>query len=338
VTNFIGERVRPAPLRFDYSSNAAKDDNPRRGLRNYGPYDSGTFGRSQVTCEVIYPEALSNEKDLLVSSLTKGNGQFVGFQRLFRIPLVISGQKQVRNETVGELQAAVQSLASEAPPDLVIVVASARNERLYAAAKAELLGNGIPNQVVLAPKLLVPNQVPWILENIALQCYAKVGGTPWTVSTGDNRRELVIGVRRAQDRERNVVVGFVTLFTSDGDYLLMESLAPKPCHPAGIDEYRAALRERIVAACRDFLSTQGKLESIVVHLCKRAGRFNEVEAVEESLRELGEEIPYALVHLNEDTNFRLFDTSHRTYIPESFLSVEVDDYSRLLLLDGRGRR
>jgi len=74
---------------------------------------------------------------------------------------------------------------------------------------------------------------------------------------------------------------------------------------------------------------------LVIHICKRPGKYREIAAVEKALQEIGNDMPYALVHLNDDSNYRLFDTSHQTYIPESGIKVNLSSRSALLLLDGR---
>jgi len=61
---------------------------------------------------------------------------------------------------------------------------------------------GIPSQVIVGEKLRSPAQCQWILENIALASYAKVGGTPWVVASPGNERQLVLGVSRVQDANR----------------------------------------------------------------------------------------------------------------------------------------
>jgi hypothetical protein len=48
-----------------------------------------------------------------------------------------------------------------------------------------------------------PSQRPWVLGNIALASYAKVGGAPWVVADSSGRHELVMGVSRAQEETNN---------------------------------------------------------------------------------------------------------------------------------------
>jgi hypothetical protein len=72
-----------------------------------------------------------------------------------------------------------------------------------------------------------------------------------------------------------------------------------------------------------------------LHLCKRPGRFREIEAVERAIQQIGSNIPYALLHLNDDSNYRLFDAGNVTYVPQTGLKVELSHRNALLLLDGR---
>ncbi len=336
MSAFFGEKIKPAPLRFDYSSPTARDDNARRGMRTYGPYDSSVFDRDRINCAVIYAQGSARERDLLVNGLINGDGPFAGFHKLFRIPLEFVSERPLAADSPDEIQRAARLLIGQSPhPELVFLIASKRHEVIYSATKAFLLGNGVPNQVVLVDKLRSADQRPWVLESIALQCYAKIGGTPWTVATPDNRRELVIGVSRAQDRQKNLIIGFVTVFANDGDYLFMQSTSPTPVPINQPDDYRDALTKLIVDAYREYAKARGEPESVILHLCKRAGRLREIDAIQRAMVEIGKKLPYALVHLNDDTNYRLFDTSHRTYVPETYLTAEVSDHSRLLLLDGR---
>jgi hypothetical protein len=333
MSYFTGEILQPPALRFDYSSASAQHPNPRQGLRTYGPYDSSILAKDKITCAVIYPRNLQPLGNILINGMTSGSGQFSGFHRLFRVPLNMVGEKVMQQETEQELRRAVQSLAGDSP-DLVFFITSKRNETLYATAKAELLGNGIPNQIVTAEKLQNPSQLQWTLENIALACYAKVGGTPWVVASESPKRELVIGVSRAQDRTKKFVVGFVTLFKQDADFLFWYSLAPRPIEWEQ-DEYVGSLASLIIEAYNEYRRQQGEPESITLHLCKRPGRFREVEAIGRAIKEIGTNIPYALLHLNDDSNYRLFDVANATYVPQAGLKVELSRRNALLLLDGR---
>jgi argonaute-like protein implicated in RNA metabolism and viral defense len=330
-----GETLQPPKLRFNASSPQAQHDNARQGLRRYGPYDAQRLAKDRVQCAIIYPRSLSHVKNTIVDGLVKGNGQFAGFRSLFRIPLEFAWERAIETESEGTVKEAVTAINRDHRPDICVLVTSDRNETLYSSAKAILLGIGIPNQVVRAETIRNSRGLPWSLENIALQIYAKTGGTPWTVMSSLGSRELVIGVSRALDRNRNMVVGFITLFTHDGDYQLLYSLAPRPINWENLDEYRDALAQLIVEAYQEYSKHQGAPDKLIIHLCKRPGNFREVAAVEQAMEALGKNLPFALVHLNDDTSYRLFDTDHPTYVPQPGIKVDLNRYTALLFLDGR---
>ncbi|GAB4370771.1 MAG: Piwi domain-containing protein [Calditrichia bacterium] len=331
----IGEQLQIPQLRFNPSSLQAQHENARQGLRRYGPYDAQRLGKDRVRCTLIYPQHLTQERQTLVSGLVNGNGPFGGFQSLFRIPLEFVNERRVPSENLSEFESEISTALRNDQPDLVVVITRGRNQPIYAGAKSLLLGNGIPSQVVTAEKLRNPKGLPWTLENIALQIYAKIGGTPWTVMCSSQRKDLVIGVSRAMDTQRNYVVGFITLFMYDGDYQFLYSLAPKPIEWKKLDEYRDALAQLIIDAYSEYERQQGKPSSLVIHLCKRPGKFREIAAVEKALQNIGGELSYALLHLNDDTNYRLFDSAHPTYVPQPGIKIEINPYTALLFLDGR---
>ena len=330
-----GETLQAPQLRFNASSLQAQHRNARQGLRLYGPYDAQRLATDRVRCAIIYPSSLSQVKSTIVDGLVNGSGQFSGFRSLFRIPLEFVQERAIRTESEDAVREVVTAILRDHRPDIFVLVTSDRNETLYSSAKAILLGNGIPSQVIRAETIRNSRGLAWSLENIALQIYAKIGGTPWTVMSPSGGRELVIGVSRALDRNRNMVVGFITLFTHDGDYQLLYSLSPKPVSWENLDGYRDALAQLMVEAYQEYSKHQGAPDKLVIHLCKRPGKFREVAAIEQAMLALGKNLPFALVHLNDDTSYRLFDTAHPTYVPQPGIKVDLNRHTALLFLDGR---
>jgi hypothetical protein len=335
MSYFVGEKLSPPSLRFSASSLSQKDYYPRRGLQNYGPYDALTLGKDKVKCLVIYPKNLQNIKQSLISNLQNGNGSFAGFQKLFRIPLAVVDERSLVDEKPEQLGITLPMLVRDELPDIVLLLSSTRNPAFYAAAKSTLLGLGVPSQIVTKEKLINNYQLPWTLENIALQIYAKIGGTPWTVLSSQKQRSLVVGISRAQDENKRLVVGFVTLFSSDGDYLFFSSIAPQPVYWEDKKAYQQSLANVIVQAYREYGHQNGQPDEIIIHLCKKPGKFREFYAAEQAMRTLGLPIPYAILHLNEYTSYRLFDAAHPTYVPQPGIKVDLSDTNALLFLDGR---
>jgi len=61
----------------------------------------------------------------------------------------------------------------------------------------------IARRFVTAANLQNPSQRAWVLGNIALVSYAKVGHAPWVVADSSGRHELVMWVIRAQKETNN---------------------------------------------------------------------------------------------------------------------------------------
>jgi len=321
-------KILEAPLlRFDYSEKSAVKEMPKKGLYIYGPYDSNLLGKDEIKCAVIYPTGKNNEKNDFCNCIINGERNFKGFRRLFKIALNFVEEREFSPER--NISSFFKDIFKE-HIDIVYVLLERQNLNLYRIIKQELLGNGIPNQVIAIEKLKNNIGRQYILENISLATYAKVGGTPWTISTNYEENKLILGVSRAMDSDKKYFVGFVVLFTNEGDFIFTNSSAPV----IEWERYVEGLRNLIMASIEEYSQLQGTPSSIIIHFHKRPGK-REIEAIEDSLSSLSMNVPYALVHINEYSNFRLFDTSHPTYVPPSGLIVNLSAYESLILLDGR---
>jgi len=323
-----GEILKIPQLRFDYSSTYAVDYYSKSGLRSYGPYDSSQFEKSVIRCGIIYPKNLTKLKQILIEGLTKGEGNYTGFQSLFQIPL--SFEEEITWDN-GREEQILQNIAKRELDIVFILLRSKTN--LYGTIKKILLGNGIPCQVILAEKLQRTFGRQWILENISLATYAKIGGTPWVVANPMQENQLILGISRAKDKSKRYLIGFVTLFTQDGDFILLHSKAPV----IEWEEYVEGLTKLIGEAIVEYNKIKGIPNSIIVHIHKKPG-WKELDAIENALKNIEKDIPYALLHLNEYSNFRLFDTSHQSFIPPKGLKVNISKYEAILLIDGRINR
>jgi len=328
--SLYGEILTEPKLRFDYSSTFAEGSpsKSKRCLLTFGPYDSNLFGKSKINCVLIYPTGSEKYTQILIDGLIKGEGGFRGFQSFFKVPLNFLQETAVETD-IKNFTRVLESVTST-NPDIVFVLLEKRKTNLYGQAKAILLANGIPSQMVTIEQLSYTPSRRYVLENICLACYAKIGGVPWVISTSELNDSLVLGVSRAEDPNRGYLVGFVTLFTQDGDFLFMNSKAPV----IKWEEYVKGLSKLIEDSISEFETLRGIPNSIIIHFHKRPG-WKEIDAIEMALKNVARNIPYAIIHLNEYSNFRLFDSSHISYIPPKGFKVNLSTHEALLLLDGR---
>lgn len=209
--------------------------------------------------------------------------------------------------------------------------------------KAKLIGQGIPTQDVQEKHLQRINQ--FVMNNLALNIYAKLGGTGWTIQNIDKRKEeLVIGIGSSMNREGKRVLGIAQIFRADGRYLVGD------CSPLStFENYAENLENYLFTALTKVISetiNEKREFRLVFHLFKSASKYYEIKAVENVITRLQSKkliFKYAFVHLAYGHNFRLFTndgksdkgtpkgtyielTKHRSlvhFVKESTIPLEV---------------
>ena len=324
---------RPA-LRFDFALPRAVYQTAYGGLGIFGPYDKNLFSGAAINCALLYHQPHGQAAQRLKESLINGIERFPGFSRMFRMNIANLDLIPVAVETPKGFDAAVTQVI-KANYDLVFVIVtqSYGSNPVYASVKSRLLASGIPSQFVQASRFQSPNsQLQWVIANMALSSYAKVGGTPWVVSAPD-RTEIVLGISRALDRNQKVIVGFTTVFKHNGDYILAYSKSPVTTW----GEYEEGLEALVRDALEEYAKREQAPQTVVLHFHKRTGR-KEVNAVTRAIDSVKPTVQYALLHLNSYSGYRLFDTSDMTHVPYAGLQVRMSSRQSLLLLDGRSQR
>lgn len=320
----IGEILQPPDLRFNYASTYARDKSPKRGLRRFGPYDLEHLQKDVIKCIVFYPSGKENVKEILIKGLISGEGYFNGFESLFRIPIKFIDEFSYSEN---DFEILIKNVIAEYHDiDLVYFLLEKRKPEIYRKSKFLFISSGIPSQMICIDTLLNIQGLQFILENIALASYAKIGGIPWTISTKKDENILLMGVSRTKD-EKGFLVGFVTIFTYNGDFLLLNSAAPV----IEWEEYLENLSELLISSIKEFEMKVGDPSKIILHLSKKPGK-KEIDAIKSAL---DEDVPYALVHINDFSNFRVFDSTHPTYVPPKGLMVRLSSHEALLVNRGR---
>ena len=320
----IGEILPQPYLRFNYASTYARDRSPKRGLKRFGPYDLDRLQKNVIKNVIFYPEGREYVSNILIEGLTKGESYFEGFERLFRIPIKFVDLFSYNENNFEILIENVMAQYNNI--DLVYFLLEKGKTEIYRKSKYLFISSGIPSQMICIDTLLNIQGLQFILENIALVSYAKIGGIPWTISTKGDENILLMGISRTKD-EKNFLVGFVTIFTYNGDFLLLNSAAPV----IEWGNYLENLSKLVANSIKEFKIKVGDPSKIILHLSKKPGK-GEINAIEGALEE---DIPYALIHINNFSNFRVFDSTHPTYVPPKGLMVRLSSHEALLVNKGR---
>lgn len=330
LRHLYGEILEHPWLKFSPSMDTARSKSVYKGLSSFGPYDQHVFPNKKVNLGIIFPEIRSNHVDNFISAFEDGVDRFVGgFPHWFKVQIERFHRIPIKGAT-DDYARSIEDV-TKGNYDLIFVVMEAKADQLYSECKTKLSANGFPCQIVLAENLVPNDRLQWVVMNIALASYAKLGGTPWVIDADDDEPQIVVGVSRARPRSQSgFIVGFTTVFKHNGDFLFFGSKSPI----SKWEDYEENLKDIVVETIQNYAERERIPKTIVFHIHKRTG-IKEVNAVNQAMDELGCDIDYALLHLNTDSTYRLFDTSHTSYIPPSGWKVTLGRRQALLLTDGR---
>ncbi|WP_316838931.1 argonaute/piwi family protein [Pedobacter gandavensis] len=220
---------------FDPAGTKTNSTSPDMGLTNFGPYDSISFDTKSpsVIC-ICHRENRGYFTDFL-GSLKDGisNSNFFkkGLLKKYELQDLTYNINELSSFELSEYLRIIREW-DESKPDLAIIEIPSEFKRLpdndnpYYKLKAKLLSLEIPVQYVSTEKVKAYNE--YILNSLALQIYAKLGGTPWVLPSQKSvDREIIIGIGHSWMRqnqykgaEQSKVVGITTFLSSDGQYLL----------------------------------------------------------------------------------------------------------------------
>ena len=218
--------------------------------------------------------------------------------------------------------------------DLAIIVLSQQDkekeipESPYHLTKSKLLNQRLPTQDLTIEVIKKTNR--YIENNIALNIYAKLGGTAWTIEkTEKSMSELIIGIGSTIDDSAERVIGFATIFDHNGTYLVGDcsQLCTMDEYTENLENYLATILNQ--AFYMKGLSEGSKLR-LIFHLYKDAGEDHELTAIENALMHFKlYDIQYSLVHISYGHNFRIFNDQGKDW-PDRGTFVQLSSYQALL--------
>lgn len=321
------------------------DRYPASGLDKFGPFDGTTFDTKEPNVLVVCPADARNDVDHFVRSLRDGIGGedaqrfgrgLVGIYRLTRLNTRFATVNLPARGAVGQRYIDVlrEQLGSDRAPDIVLIVvrdedAFVEADNPYLRAKAFLLAQGIPSQEVRLPVVRTRrSQLPYVLENIAVAIYAKLGGSPWTIRpTLPLTKEVVIGMAHAEFGGRysplRRIMGITTEFSSDGTYLL--AAGSQRCEYEKYPEILAAsVRETLGRLAKEQGWAAGDVVRLVFHAPKPLTGTEIDTLAKVAVRTLGDGIQFesAFLTIEMDHPFKVVAPSERGR--EKFVEARLD--------------
>lgn len=302
------------------------------GLDNYGPYSSRTFTPTHPRICVVCQKSKKGQVEQFVHKLLNGirpvgarRAPFVkGFIRKYQLEDVSTEFFTTEDETAASYKKAIRRALEhhgiQGPRwNLALVQIDDHFHELsgpdnpYLVTKAAFLQHQIPTQEFAIETVDIPDKrLGYVLNNMALATYAKLGGIPWLIKADPAiAHELVIGLGSARIGEGRLgdseqVVGITTVFTGDGNYCVTNVSKVVP-----IAEYKqellATLRTSINQVRGEMNWQRREPVRLVFHAFKPL-KDAETEAVKALMTELGEfDVDYAFLHIVENHPYLLFD-------------------------------
>ena len=303
-----------------------------RGLDNHGPYTSQIFTPSNprvcVVCQKIHKGRVEQFLHKFFNGITSAGNRREPFAKGFTRKYALEGYSTefflADNDSADAYlrathEAIEKQTQRDARWDIALIQTDESFHGLYGDAnpyivtKAGFLTHQIPVQEFEIETVAASDyQLGFVLNNMALATYAKLGGVPWLIKANPTiAHELVIGLGSANigegrlgEKER--VVGITTVFTGDGNYWLSNLSQAVP-----MERYKetllTSLKTTFTKVQRDMNWQPRDHIRLVFHAFKPL-KDVEVEAVEMLMADLGDyDLEFAFIHVVQNHPYVLFD-------------------------------
>ena len=343
-------RVRPTNLVFDFGPGASATS-PFSGLSNHGPFNSERFANNDLQilalCHPTSRGAMSQFAKQLVDGIPESSRFKRGMKSLFRLHTVSVKIVELENSLPEAYEEAIDKAIREAEVntfDLALVECPDESKQIpirvnpYYRARVRLMSYGIPTQGVRQEHVRFSAQkLQWTLGPVALQIYAKAGGTPWRLPSNQSvDREIVVGIGSALERanlwsgaEQSKVVGITTFFLGDGTYMLGERLRSVP-YTEYFQELLNSLKSSIESVASQYAWKEGDSVRIVFHIFKPIKNI-EADVVEQLVESFSKfKILFAFVTISTHHPWMMF---RNTFAEQNRLNVTLCSRGDNLILD-----
>lgn len=332
---------------------------PDLGLNTFGPYDGDIFDVKSPRVLCICRNTIRGSFTKFLSNLKDGMPQSKYFQKgllkKYYLHNITFDVREIINYELNEYLNVISNY--EVRPDLAIIEIPeifkqiSDQDNPYYQIKAKLLSLEIPVQFITTGTVNKHDDI--ILNSIALQIYAKLGGTPWVLPTQRSvDRELVIGIGHGWIRENqyigaeiNRVVGITTFLSSDGQYLLGDKVKD-----VAFENYFQELLKSLKQSIQQLSSEQGWIEGetirLIFHIFKPIKNV-EFDVISQLIKDMPQfNIKFAFVTIGNTHPTILFDpnqpcvTSYGSnvrkgeYIPNRGSNVFLDSETCIVQMFG----
>ena len=301
-----------------------------KGFTQYGPYTKRTFDRNDPAICVICAEHDKGTVEQFVRKFLKGipvSKYFrAGFEGKFSIGTCRVDVFTTESDAVEDYKAAIDKALKQKVDEggrwdlaLVQVRESFKKREVidnpYYWGKNLFFLHQVPVQDFMI-ELLEQNDysLGFSLNNMALACYAKMGGVPWLLKSSPTlSHELVVGIGSAnigQERGDNQrIMGITTVFSGDGSYIV--SNTSKAVTPDDYCDALSSVLDETVEKIKNRMNWQkGDTIRLVFHASVKKFNKDEVKAVKSVVENYSDyKVEYAFLKISEGHGLHMFDAA-----------------------------
>ena len=332
-----------------------------KGLTQHGPYTKRTFDRNDPSICVICSKYDKGGVEQFVRKFLKGipNSKYFrsGFEGKFSVGTSRVEVFATDSDDVGRYKAAIdralkQKVEEGERWDLALVQVRQSFKKL----------DVVDNPYYWGKNLFFLHQVPvqdftielldqkdyslgYSLNNMALACYAKMGGVPWLLKSSPTlTHELVVGIGSANigkgrgDNQR--IMGITTVFSGNGSYIV--SNTSKAVSPSEYCEALSAVLDETIDKIRKRMNWQkGDTIRLVFHASVKKFNKDEIQAVRSVIDKYRDyQVEYAFLKVSENHGLHMFDAASANedkgrFAPPRGKFLNLSKYETLVYLIGQ---
>ena len=299
-----------------------------RGFNQHGPYTKRTFDRNNPSVCMICSKHDKGIVEQFVRKLLKGipSSKYfrAGLEGKFsigtsRVEVFTTDTDDVDGYKAAITRALKQKVEESERWDLALVQVRQSFKKLQVVDNPYYWGKNLffLHQVPVQDftiELLEQNdnQLGYSLNNMALACYAKMGGVPWLLKSSPTlSHELVIGIGSANigkergDNQR--IMGITTVFSGDGSYIV--SNMSKVVPPDAYCDALSTVLDETIEKIRNRMNWQkGDTIRLVFHALVKRFNKDEIQAVRTVIEKYRDyQVEYAFLKISENHGLHMFD-------------------------------
>ena len=351
---FVYERLSEPLLRFSFRRRYVE---PRKGLREAGPYDANQRSHDIISIGLISERRIMDISEKFIEKLDKGENYYVGFRSIFKVnDFRLEDKKNIEidndmsNEEIFQaIKEAYFEIASKLLDKSVVIVALNDHivDKMYWSIKSLKFmntGKTVRVQVIRESTLKKAFSNSMIMDftlfNVSTAIYTKAAGTPWILDRELIPAGIFIGIAftkpkissdNISNRKELFYYGIFTVYNKYGKYVDMT------VH--GITIEKEMLRRirgtkglyvprRIMESVLRQIINRYSPPVVIIHKSARFHR-DEIEAVQSIFGSKG--IDYAMVHIESSNPYRGFGIGNYNKAPvRGDLIIDTENNGRAI--------